>query len=217
MVPEAGDDRTAASIVPAFQALSNRTRHVQGALDSFTGTDHVWFGQQMFEGEIALAAGVDVKYAPPRQKKYVVPLGPGVVHAAGEAEYDAATGWRFFSSDAEVVVPVDLPSGSALVGLEAVVDNQGSSSSPVVVSLRRITPNFATPGNPTLGGEVAISSTVASGPALASNTGFVGVTVDNATSHFEIRLIAGGGDFAAQFGRVMGVRLTVTDYGPRNF
>jgi hypothetical protein len=217
MVPEAGDDRTAASIVPAFQALSNRTRHAQTVLDSFSGTDHIWLGQQMFEGDLMLGAGVEVEYAPPRQKKYVVPLGCGVVNNPGEAEYTAANGWRFFSPDAVVEVPIDLPSGSRIDGVEAVVDNQGSATAPVVIELRRVTPNFAVPGAPTLGSVVNVSNTtVVSGPAAAGTPTLI-VPVDNAESHLEIRLIAGGGDFATARGKVMGIRLTVTDYGPRNF
>jgi hypothetical protein len=217
IVPEAGDDRTAASIVPAFQALTNRTRHAQVALDGFTGADHVWFGQNVFEGDLMMGAGVEAEYSPPRQKKYVVPIGNGSLNKAGFAEYYPLTGWSFYDPAAAVVIPVELPSGSRLDGIEAVVDNQGSASSPVVIELRRITPNFATPANPTLGGVVNISNTtVVSGPASAGNLALTAVA-DNATSHLEIRLLAGGGDFATSRGKVMGVRLTVTDYGPRNF
>lgn len=57
-VPESGDDRTAASIVPAFQALANRTRHLFNLITGFVDAVHTWTNGQGFAGTVGFYAAV---------------------------------------------------------------------------------------------------------------------------------------------------------------
>jgi hypothetical protein len=51
-VPEPGDDRTAASIVPAFQALANRTRSLLKQVAVLLTTNNAWTGKQTFKNAV---------------------------------------------------------------------------------------------------------------------------------------------------------------------
>jgi len=79
MVPEAGDDRTAASVQGGFQALTNRTLNLKNTIEDglagYSDLPHVWTDTNEFSDILALS-GTDneLSYQPlPRTRRIILP------------------------------------------------------------------------------------------------------------------------------------------------
>jgi hypothetical protein len=77
-VPEAGDDRKAASIVPAFQDLLDNTTDLDARLGALDGADHTFTGEIAFygAGDVLLGENVEVSYEVPKLRRVMLPLKP---------------------------------------------------------------------------------------------------------------------------------------------
>lgn len=210
MVPEPGDDRTAQSVRTAFQALSNRTRHAQGLLDGFEARDHVWLGQNVFEGDLALGAGIEPRYLYLTPRKVMHSLRPAQQPADWTFAY--APGPTWVCSTGTVLPfflgPQDLPSGATLTGVRALVD----TAVPVTLTLDRITYDTTGTAIPTDGGDVTESFTPTGTQQHIFNLA-MSALVNNANSLFRLILDpASGGSCVLRW-----IELAFSDPGPRNF
>lgn len=122
-VPEAGDDRTAASLVPAFQALTNRTRsllariaRVDPVVDA--GGNLKSIGDVTAPGNVY--AGINFSYDPVRDIQRVVPLSTAkLISFAGSDVYYYYSGTKISGhggSGSALVFqfPIQVPNGSII-------------------------------------------------------------------------------------------------------
>lgn len=169
-VPEPGDDRTAASVEGAFQALANRTRSLKDTLDNIGAPARSWSGIQTFVSGAELSEGAEIEYSPPRPR--VFPFGPamGSPGLLGMAFITAfgGPGITFGSSPATWHWEIVLPVGARITALRCLAQlgtNPGTAGFTATVY-----PHSAD-GVPSAGVELADLSLVGPGDQLFAVSG----------------------------------------------
>lgn len=218
-VPEAGDDRVAASIVPAFQKLLDNTTNLDARADALDSADHTWTGENKFDAgsDVVLGENVEVSYEAPILRKVMVPLRP--LWTLGG--YDAAQ-WLFSESNLQwagatntvrfcVVFGADLvPTGARIKKVRAAIN----SSVGVRLEFSKFT--YPTDGSADAGTEgTDMTDEIAAG-ALAVH--MLEVTCDELVHNdhelfkVSVRLLDDPPSFALRW-----IQIEFTDPGPRNF
>lgn len=120
-VPEGGDARTAASVEPAFQKLSNRTHYLNLRKAALAGA--------AFTG--AISAPTFNYQTPLEDVQKVIPTARGAALSTGSRLAEGANGlvWQFDANSAGAIWPIELPHGSTLTAVVATViqGNAGAS------------------------------------------------------------------------------------------
>jgi len=211
-VPEAGDDRVAASIVPAFQALADRTRNLKNRADALLTDNHIWTGDNRFDGDLKLGLGVEPLYTFLTTRKKLHSLRPiGLV--AGWTYADAAGPTWVTATGATMTFYLgadELPSGGQLVAVRMLV----STAVAVTLDLARITYDTSDAADvPSAGATVSDSFTpTGTEDHILEITGLA-AAIDNATSQFRLLLNPASGPSCV----IRWLEYEFSDPGPRNF
>jgi hypothetical protein len=206
-VPEAGDDRKAASVVPAFQALANRTKNLKGRLDDFLADPHTWADDQRFDGDIVLGPGSVIRHVVAAQRKIVLPLKPDFPTVNWLFAPTPTPVWACGSTASALfftIGPGILPDGGQLVSVSASVN----TSIDVTLKLARITYDTSIAGSGTEGTVLTDSFSPTGTEEHILNIGALSALINNATSLFRIAIDpdASGPGLALQW-----IELVVTD------
>jgi hypothetical protein len=129
-VPEAGDDRTAASLVPAFQALTNRTKNLNARttkLDALVDGD----GNLLAVHGFRLYPGARVELGNPIDMRMVIPLRTIEVTAFNASQYIHRQGTKLvLKSDGANALflraPIQVPTGTEVYGFGVHAKANGS-------------------------------------------------------------------------------------------
>jgi len=204
-----------------FQVDAQGTVRARGGIYAGSGSDSS-------PGFVINTTNVNAEftYGTARTRQIIVSLRDGDafagISAPGSQEwfYESASGyayWQALSTNAQLYFGLNayLREGMVITNIEVIVDP--ASTNTISTRLKSVTPNFGTPGaNPV--SEVSVANESSSGASsqvidLSTSLG-AGHTVDRDTRDYFLH-IQGGSTAAGD--RVYGIRLTVTDPGPRNF
>lgn len=224
-VPEPGDDRTASSVVGAFQALANRSRYLLSRITAFASQPHTWTAAQRFNaGHVANNWGVqgEVLYcaeggAVEGRERF------GVLSAFGGFGGGEIVVGLFGIVSARIrgaaaytrVYPMRLPHGATLQSLRAPFHNSAAGVSDFSLRLFRSSSDFSN-GEVIGGGPVEVGfdrrqAQPAGATGVLAKTDFAEVITNAMTSYYVVLSTSAGGDF------VGGIQVGYLDPGPRNF
>lgn len=211
-VPEAGDDRTASSIVPALQALLDNTTDHELRLNGLDGEDHTWTGESKFSGagDVLLGASVEVSYEAPRARVVMISLDAYNTYGPSGFVGGGVTLQSQAASDV-VIVPVHLPRDVTVTRVRVGLFNGNAASADVGHGLYRTLPNKVTPNLSTVNVLWSVSPTIAPSTNLVSDSGPLAVSIDNTASNHYVQVAT----TQAQT-YVAWIEITYDDSGPRN-
>jgi hypothetical protein len=221
-VPEAGDDRTAASIVPAFQGVTNRTRNLQNRVNGLPGEDWTFTGSVAFNWETNINGTIkvandlqldgaenEVMYEPERVMGCALETPHNAVWVPN-ADYRRST---CNTNHGVVSRKIPVPPGCTLKKVIATIAT-GGSSVPASLFLRRL--NAGTVAGPTSDPSVVdIGQGSHSTGAGTEGVQVLCSVVANKTSYIEALIVASDNAATSQ-NHLLSVYYEFTDVGPRN-
>lgn len=218
-VPEDGDDRNAASIVPAFQGLTNRTRNARTRLDALTDElaalltdDQTWQGVHTFEQPIKVGPGARVEATTYRRHKKLYPLtaldrqGGAAVVAEDLYCYTGAVTAKAWLNDI-------VPHGASIVGVRAQIRSTASAGTAMVMSLLRLTHNMAGDGGPNIVGASLNIASPGSGDHILSTGGLLSAVVED-TSTMVLTFVTNAAATFADPDRIRWIEVEYEGYFP---
>lgn len=226
-VPDDGDDRNAASVEPAFQALANRTRYLLERLADLKDQAIDWTAHHRFRGgfqsllNLGLTGGTnEIVYtdepgalAPRVRTTYIAPDACGWNNADWQTTF-LEGGYSTGQVGAAVAgailrVPLRLPSGAVLQRVEAVTQ---ATNDPIRMQVAR----YRVSGNGSGVREALVEAQATGSNGLLSCV--LNTPIDS-DSFVAVRIIAGSTvlPFAGGYGIVGWIRAVWLDPGPRNF
>lgn len=173
----------------------------------FLNETFVWTGSHRWNG--ALLFTNDATYVTPKITVKYLDLSQGVINADSKGVFVESTGWSFVDPTGEVNVPLELPSGAVITGVEGNGSNDGTPGT-IVIRLQRVTPNPTAGAANTVGSPVDILNNSGSTNVLLGNLALT-AAVDNTASRLILKLMAGTGDGASGRGSMRWVRITYTE------
>lgn len=210
VIPEDGDERDAGSIVPAFQALTNRTRNLLGRVTAFVNGAHIWPQSQSFGGDVRIAGAIyyvnQNNELTPRERNAQIGLYSG--RGAGTPGNTGSFSTLNLGPGAGELYPVHIPSGATLTRARVSGTNNSGGAGTYTVALFQQAANFIGGG-----GGARVQLATASAANIASGAPFV-VTLNLSTvtdESYDYFLDVYGGPGCA----LAGLDVRYLDHGPR--
>lgn len=230
VVPEAGDDRTAASVRGAFQSLANRSRYLLQLIGDLLSEDNIWTGWNRFRGGFTMTQGLGLagptnealytdEAGLPVPRRRTVMIDPAAIQGAawqprvqGTA---GATGTNLSGGWGKLLLPI--PSGGQLKRVRIGYEHKVAGDS-ADIYIRRTTyakttpftqyPAFKLIDKPTSGtiGQEVWDSDEITDPAL-----------DASTTSYTLEISASDDTTQPLPDIVHWIELQYLDPGPRNF
>ena len=238
-VPEGGDDRNAASIVPAFQTLANRARWVKERFAAIFSTANTWTADQTFAAEVALdgpatsAGGLNVTsgdvalagatnelvYTTKRPRTICLPLSSGFpTNGTDDQQELQELFWLSTFNGARSAFPIKLPHGADLGVIKIGLFNNGGGPANITAGCGVRVANKVTPASTITIGSHQIAGGGSAVVAVPAGANYVyqlnpigTVPVNAATTEFFLSLELDAGL------RVYWIEVSFADPGPRNF
>lgn len=211
-VPEDGDDRDAASVLNAFQALADRTRNHKNRIDTIMTGDPTLEGNVTLEQSLALEGTAEILYSPARSRRdYVLP--PVNADWVQFPSSDAQS--RCTTASKSVAVRLPVPRGCTLTYVLVQVSSSGLGGN-VSISLTRITPDntFGASGPPTNAFIASANNGGASGYS-GIQIGSISPVADS-NSFIYLQITSSSGADGSNPDTIHSIAYDYSDLGPRN-
>lgn len=222
-VPEDNVDfRTAASVETGFQALANRTKHLNdnkaagapastdNGIPRFDGTG----GKTLQDSGIRITDGALLEYITPPSRTVLIPLSAGY---ATSGTTNGSQFANFTDNFGQLIVQLRLPQGAIVTQVRAKVDPgaaRATSTDRIRLLVQRFLPDVSGTSTPSPS-TIADQRDDGTGNVQTITASGLSETIDNGTTVYSVGITAGN-DAATNNDRLYGIEVTYTDPGPRN-